>query len=494
MKKNYLLGIIVTILIVSIGFAFAYFVSGINIGGEGSNVSVDTENEFIRVIYDAGNNPLTGKLMPGDTISKDFTVTVIPTDKEKTATYAIYMDITENTFVKCTEDNYDSLTNACTLNAEELTYTLKDNDGVVLASGDLTGVTGKVRLAKETKTVDVETTFNYTLEITFVETNADQNHNQNKTINGDVIVEFANEYSTMQEIIAGYNKSTRSDFSTVYTASTTNTVFTANDGDGTTYYFAGAPTDNYVLFAGFYWRIIRINGDGSIRLIYQGTSATATGSNARTGTSAFNASPNYNRSEYVGLKYTEGSQYGTNENSTIYTALNTWYTTNIANKNYGNYIDTNAGFCGDRDMASGSTWESQPDSTIYYAAYGRLYDNRSPVFTCSTNNLYTATTSNKGNKSLSSPIGLITADEVAFAGGVYMTTNQSYYLYTGSAYWTMSPSYFYGSYAYVFSVNSDGNLYFNYVFNSSGVRPVINLKSDTQFTGSGTSSDPFVVV
>ena len=495
MKKNYLLGIIVTILIVSIGFAFAYFVSGINIGGEGSNVTVDTENEFIRVIYDAGNNPLTGKLMPGDTISKDFTVTVIPTDKEKTATYAIYMDITENTFVKCTEDNYDSLTNACTLNAEELTYTLKDNDGVVLASGDLTGVTGKVRLAKETKTVDTETTFNYTLEITFEETNADQNHNQNKTINGDVIVEFANEYSTMQEIIAGYNKSTRSDFSTVYTASTTNTVFTANDGDGTTYYFAGAPTDNYVSFAGFYWRIIRVNGDGSIRLIYQGTSATATGDNATIGDSAFNSSTN--RSEYVGLKYTEGSQYGTNENSRIYTALNTWYeeNINIEEEEYTNYIDTNAGFCGDRDMESGSTWESQPSSDIYYAAYGRLITNKSPVFTCSTNNLYTATTSNKGNKSLSSPIGLITADEVAFAGGVNQQTNEDYYLHTGSTYWTMSPYNFYATYSYanVFFVSS--TVYYGSVSNATpGVRPVINLKADTQFTGSGTSSDPFVVV
>ena len=89
---------------------------------------------------------------------------------------------------------------------------------------------------------------------------------------------------TITQILAGYNKSIKSDFSTVYTTSTTNTVFTANDGDGTTYYFAGAPTDNYVYFAGFYWRIIRVNGDGSIRLIYQGTSATSTGSNAQMGT------------------------------------------------------------------------------------------------------------------------------------------------------------------------------------------------------------------
>ena len=299
----------------------------------------------------------------------------------------------------------------------------------------------------------------------------------------------------LADIIKSYNQSTRSDFSVTYTASTTNTVFTANDGDGTTYYFAGAPTDNYVSFAGFYWRIIRVNGDGSIRLIYQGTSATATGSNAQTGTSRFNST--YNRSEYVGLKYTEGSQYGTNENSTIYTALNTWYeeNINIEEEEYTNYIDTNAGFCGDRDMASGYEWSSQPSSSIYYAAYGRVFTNSSPVFTCSTNNLYTATTSNKGNKSLSSPIGLITADEVAFAGGVYGSNNQSYYLYTGNFYWTMSPNRFNaaGSNAFVFAVSLNGGLHGN-LNGTFGVRPVINLKADTQFTGSGTSSDPFVVV
>ena len=301
------------------------------------------------------------------------------------------------------------------------------------------------------------------------------------------------EPTLLADVIKSYNKSTRGDFSTPYTASTTNTVFTANDGDGTTYYFAGAPTDNYVSFAGFYWRIIRVNGDGSIRLIYQGTSATATGSNAQTGTSAFNSSRD--RSEYVGLKYSQGSQYGTTTNSTIYTALNTWYTTNIANKNYGNYIDTNAGFCGDRDMASGSTWESQPDSTIRYAAYERIYTNKSPVFTCSTNNLYTATTSNKGNKSLSSPIGLITADEIAYAGGVWRTINQSYYLYTGQWYWTMSPYHSGVSDAGVFSVYPTGDLISSDVHSTApGVRPVINLKATTTISsGNGTAQNPFVV-
>ena len=335
-----------------------------------------------------------------------------------------------------------------------------------------------------------DTTYNIAVQV------VDRAGNTSSRVTRSVTTEVGEK--TIQEILAGYDVLTRTDFSRTVTSTTTGTIYkSANtsqyDNDGEVYYFAGAPTDNYVSFAGFYWRIIRVNGDGSIRLIYQGTSATATGSNAQTGTSAFNSSRD--RSEYVGLKYTEGSQYGTDENSTIYTALNTWYTTNIVNKNYGNYIDTNAGFCGDRDMASGYTWSSQPSSTIRYAAYGRLISNKSPVFTCNSSNLYTATTSNKGNKSLSSPIGLITADEAAFAGGVNGQTNEDYYLHTGSYYWTMSPVNFNSSgYANVFYVDRGGWLNNNDVnSSSSGVRPVINLKADTQFTGTGTSTDPFVV-
>ena len=300
----------------------------------------------------------------------------------------------------------------------------------------------------------------------------------------------------LADVIKGYNQSTRNDFSTVYTTSTTNTVFTANDGDGTTYYFAGNPTDNWVQFGGYYWRIIRVNGDGTIRLIYNGTSTATTETSTQISTSRFNSSKN--ASYYVGLSYST-TQHGTGTASTILTALNNWYNGSSSGNlgtNYGSYIDSNAGFCSDREMASGYSWSAQPSRSIYYAVYGRLNTNKSPIFTCSTNNLYTYTSSNKGNKSLSSPIGLITADEVAFAGGVYGQTNKEYYLHTGSNYWTMSPSYFRAtnSRAVVFRVASDGWLINGNVRLTDGVRPVINLKSTTTISsGNGTAQNPFIV-
>ena len=286
----------------------------------------------------------------------------------------------------------------------------------------------------------------------------------------------------MREIIAGYNIGNRGSFSSAYTTATTNTVFQTADWKGTSYYFAGAPTDNWVRFGGYYWRIVRVNGDGSVRLIYNGTSTTTTG----TGTlinngsgQAFNSSSN--RSEYVGLKYTIGQQHGQTTDSPILNTLQSWYTSSNLD-DYADYIDTSVGFCSDRNMASGSSWSSQPYSNIYYATYERLDTNESPSLACTTNDI------------IAEPVGLITADEVSFAGGGNFILNTHYYLYNNQYYWTTSPFGF-SSGAGVFYVSLDGNLDYSGVnWTEYGVRPVINLKADTRFTGSGTTSDPYVVV
>ena len=257
------------------------------------------------------------------------------------------------------------------------------------------------------------------------------------------------------------------------------------DNDGEVYYFAGNPTDNWVSWAGFYWRIIRINGNGSIRMIYQGTSPNTTGTGTQLQTSAFN--DDYNRSEYVGLKYTSGQQHGQNSNSTIMGVLNTWYNSHLAS--YADDIDTNAGFCSDRNLQSGS-WSSTGSHN--YAAYGRLVSSSSnvnPSFKCS-----------NSSDLLKIPIGLITADEVIMAGLPWSGSTTSNYLYIGQYYWTMSPSYYNSSYAYpanVFLVFLNGRLdtdYGHVDWAGGGVRPAINLRSDVTISGGdGTSSNPYTI-
>ncbi len=284
--------------------------------------------------------------------------------------------------------------------------------------------------------------------------------------------------------------------STTVTDTTTGTIYKAQDDWGDTYYFAGNPTDNWVKFAGFYWRIVRINGDGSIRLIYSGQGSPATtGESTQISTSKFNNSHNNNM--YVGYMYASNQVHGLENSSTIKGILDSWYTTNIESKGYGSKVSTEAGFCGDREPSTSSTTSNGSGGTgttdTYYGGYIRLRTNKNPNLKCNNStDLYTLSESSKGNKALSNPVGLITADEIAMAGGVYGTINRDYYLYTGQNYWTMSPSF--ATSADVFYVDYAGQLVYNWVTNLYGKRPVINLASDVTIkSGNGTSSTPYEI-
>ena len=278
---------------------------------------------------------------------------------------------------------------------------------------------------------------------------------------------------------------------------TTGTIYKAQDDWGDTYYFAGNPSDNWLKFAGFYWRIIRINGDGSIRMIYQGASANTTGTGTQIQTSAFNSS--YNSSEYVGYMYTTNQQHGNTTNSTIKGILDTWYSNNL--KSYADKISTEAGFCGDREMASGYEWSSKPSSDTYCLGHERLAQNSNsvnPTLKCSNSlDLYTVSGSSKGNKALTNPVGLIIADEVAMAGAKYGNGNTSYYLYVDEPYWTMSPYGFFPLNTFptnMFYIDWSGGIGIVNSAYSFGVRPVINIVGDVTLTGTGTNSDPYVVI
>ena len=293
------------------------------------------------------------------------------------------------------------------------------------------------------------------------------------------------------------NVETRSDFSAIFTTSNNgNTIYKASGQDGKdTYYFAGAVTNNYVYFGGYYWRIVRINEDNSVRLIYAGTSATDTAAFIST-SQAYNSS--YNNSAYVGYMYTTSQQYGTGTNSPIKTVVDNWYASNL--NSYSGYISKTAIYCNDRTVASGS-W-SATGSTFYYAAYGRLVTNQTPTFICSnSSDRFTASTST-GNGKLTYPIGLITIDEVYYAGGLYNTKNSSYYIVQNASsganyWWTMSPYYWRGSNATVFYVGGSsytGNLNDDWVSNARGVRPVISLKACVTVSGGdGTTDNPYEV-
>ena len=323
-----------------------------------------------------------------------------------------------------------------------------------------------------------------------------------------------NEYAGKEYILSHYDTVlTRNDFSTTVTNTTTGTIYKSldesqYDNDGEVYYFAGNPTDNWVQFGGYYWRIIRINGDGSIRLIYSGDSSSgpvSTGEATQIGTSSFNEQ--YTDNAYVGYMYgTPGSStyeetHANINDSTIKTVLDKWYQQNLLS--YESYISAEAGFCNDRrtesGVASGYGTLGYGINQTAYASWGRLYQNewknsQNPSLKCGQNNdLFTVNESGKGNKKLTYSIGLITSDEAIFAGSFGGNENNKYYLYTRQNYWTMSPSDYYNG-ASIFAIRSYGNLSYDWLYDMYGVRPVINLRSDVILTGSGTTSDPYRVV
>ena len=301
---------------------------------------------------------------------------------------------------------------------------------------------------------------------------------------------FDKNYQTVESILASKTIATRTDFSAVLTEDTTGTVYSAEDDYGTSYYYAGAVKDNWVKFAGFYWRIIRINGDGTIRMIYNGPTTDQTGETTQIGKSAFNST--YDDNMYVGYQYTSAEVHGRGTDSTIKQALDNWYSNNL--KSYSSYIATGNGanFCNDRQPSTDSSTINGDEGTgttqTYYAPYIRLVTNKVPSLKC-------AETNDKFN----TYVGLITADEAAYAGGVYEANNTGYYLYTTQYYWTMSP-YNFNSIVYndawAFNVYSNGSLNYNGMgWDTPGVRPVINLKTSTIFntTGTGTSDNPYIV-
>ena len=293
--------------------------------------------------------------------------------------------------------------------------------------------------------------------------------------------------TTGTQILSGKDIVNRPEINTTLISSTTNKVYETEDNDGTSYYFAGNPTDNYVEFAGYDWRIVRINGDGTVRLIYEGKNGNAI---ASTKTSMFNENANDNA--YVGFMYTKDEVHGLDNPSNAKDKLDEWYN-NSGLKDYEQYIDINAGFCGDREPSDDSN-----DSTIYYAGDIRLQSNKNPSIPslkCIANeDLYTHKSSVKGNMKLDNPVGLITADEVVFAGGFWVprgATDQKHYLNIGVAYWTMTPRIYYSAGARMMIVTDNGYITSDSPSAQYVLRPVINLKTNLKVTGTGVQDDPY---
>ena len=285
-------------------------------------------------------------------------------------------------------------------------------------------------------------------------------------------------------------------------------VCSAPDDYGTSYYFRGNVENNWVKFAGYYWRIIRVNGDGTLRMIYSGDASVidalknkeevlkngyddSTTRYTQIGESAFNE--NFNDNAYVGYMYgTPGSStyeetHANINNSTIKTYIDNWYATHLLNTEYEKYLSDTL-FCNDRSLNDESSDAGMNTAQTYY----RVYSART-LLCKGVNNRFTVNDKTIGNGNLTYPIASVTTDEMHLAGEYYMVNNIKFYLYTGNTYWTITPADFSGSSAFVrFMDNSTINMIQNnYVYNIGGIRPVINVKANTFQNGDGTALNPY---
>ena len=504
MQRKNLTLVIVSLLVVVLSVSLAWFTT--QIIGKGKDVSVTSAN--LQIVFTDSDGALTETdIEPGWSATKTFT---IKNDTKTEYKYNIVIKDLVNTFVTNGYLQYK-------ITSTNGGYNMTEFKDIPKSSAP------KDTILAYSVVIPNGVTQSYTIEFKYTnDESVDQSDDMGKKLSGTLFItegtEELNKTLLSQILKDNPTRSTRSnnnngtnDFATTLTTTTTGTLFTSTESiTGITtspkevYYYAGNTTNNWVKFANIYWRIIRTNHDSSIRLLYAGTSPDTTSGNI--GTSAFNTS--YDSPKYVGYKYGEDASLDTIRNnttdSTIKVFIDTWYQNNLTN--YTKYLSTSAVYCNDRSEGTGQTYSVS--SGFNFAPYYRMdYDtngaNANPSYNCS--DVRDAFSVENTNAKLDYPVSLMTADEIAFAGGVaFQTMNTPYAWFISNSagtqvstyWWSLSPNYWnygdarvwywFSGYAYL------SNYYVNY---TNAVRPAISLKSCIKYsTGDGPSESPYEIV
>ena len=551
MQKKQTILVVASLLVVVLSVTLAYFTA--QIIGKGKNVTINSAD--LKIIFTDSDGSISGSnIEPGKwNVTKTFT---IENKSNETYKYNIVIQNLVNTFVTNGYLQYKITSTNGGYNMTEF----KDVPKSSVATDTILAYSASI---------DVGVTQTYTVQFIYKnDEEVDQSEDMGKKLSGKLfITEGTKEPVTLLSQILNDNptRSTRSsnnngtnDFATPLTTTTTGTLFTSTESiAGSTpkevYYYAGNTTNNWVKFGTFatdgpirgyynaagtlskeyttleecnsassyntncsyawrkgdqmYWRIIRTNHDGSIRLLYSGTNPDTT--EGHLGKSAFNTS--YNSPKYVGYKYGEDTSLDTIRNnttdSTIKTYVDNWYKNNLIN--YTKYLSTSAVYCNDRSEGTGQTYNyaSSPSSQFNFAPYYRMDEDTdgakaNPSYNCT--DIRDAFSVDNTSAKLDYPVSLMTIDEIVFAGGVAnKNMNRPYAWFISnsvgtqvSAYWwSLSPFSWDGSHAFVWrwdSVCAD-NLSVR-VGDPIAVRPVISLKSCTLYsTGNGTPETPYEI-
>ena len=508
-QKRVMIYVMIISLICVVGVSYAFFTAGMS---SETSTTVRADAGTMKITYDGGANINLAGIYPKDDVWATKTITVTgnnTTDAEMY--YKLTLVVDSNTFKADDSLQYELVSTNTSTNGEVIPTISKTDlteNSIELGSGKF----AKANNAKHT----------YLLKIYYPKKATSQNANQGAAFNAHVEITSAKAptVSNLAETILAKNE-VKTPITTPGAAISTADealLASAEDDYGTSYYFRGAVTNNYVEFANKCWRIVRVGGDGSVKLILHNdniagvanpcdaannsASAAFARYSGTTYKSAFNTSVNDNA--YVGFKYgTPGSStyaatHANTNKSTILTNLETWYNNNLTA--YESVID-NSVWCNDKTNVTDTSydpWRMTPNglgyakNVTYYGATQRLISTSGsaggtgPSLKC-----------NGELSKINSKIGLITADELAFAGYAAGLQNSTTYLQenaTDTYWWSLSPDGFDGVGAYVWRVDGgNSNFVSSNVNIAVGVRPSISLKPSTNVTGNGTSEDPYIV-
>ena len=509
-QKRVMVYVMIISLICVVGVSYAFFTAGMS---SETSTTVRADAGTMKITYDGGKDINLAGIYPKDDVWATKTITVTgnnTTDAEMY--YKLTLVVDSNTFKTDDPLQYELVSTNTSTNGEVIPTISKTDlteNSIELGSGKF----AKANNAKHT----------YLLKIYYPKKATSQNANQGAAFNAHVEITSAKAptVSNLAETILAKNE-VKTPITTPGAAISTASealLASAEDDYGTSYYFRGAVKNNYVEFANKCWRIVRVSGDGSVKLILHNDNTTgvanpcdAANNNASaafarysdtTYESAFNE--NYDDNAYVGFKYgTPGSSkyeatHANTNNSTILTNLETWYTNNL--KTYESVIDDTV-WCNDKTNVTDTSYNPWGYSNVTGLGYGTnvTYYGATQRLVGTSGSAGGTGPSLKCNElsKITSKVGLITADELAYAGYAYAQNNTTTYLQenaTDTYWWSLSPDSFSGSDASVcYVIGSGGRFGVISVDDAGGVRPSISLKSTTNVTGEGTSDKPYKVV
>lgn len=429
LKYKKILTTITLVLIVLLIIGFSY--SAYKTKTDNENATLVLTDEFFSINYLDGKTFDIKELLPGDTYAKKISVTNVSSSNT-------YLTIGIMDIIK---------------SSDNLKLTVIDSQGETVYDKAITNI--DVEVVKSTD-LGVGKTLSYTIMVKN-EGSETSSFYANILAYKEVIKQAS---KTFKDTILENTQVKELDSSVITSTSEEDEgLIKTKDDDGDTYIFRGNVNNNNVNFGGFNWKIVRINGDSTIRLI---------------GINALDNQSSYNDDAEETDNYTSKLEY---KNSKVKEQLESFLSSNLQENS--KYI-VESTFCED------TTVFNEENDTAILNPYNRSFTDNTPTLTC------------MGTK-LKEKIGLLTVDEVVLAGAYQKNSNNNFYLKSNmvnGSWWTMSGSQIIkrSNVVDAISVNRDGSLnYEKKISTQMYVRPVINLDSNTTVTGSGTPDDPYII-